>query len=102
MVTRPTERHSVVRAGSASKNMKEEYFVYILEDDKGKKYKGMTNNLQRRLGEHERGKTKTTRGMKNLRVVHTERYSNLMEARKREIYFKTAAGRQFIKKILGM
>ena len=76
------------------------YVVYILKDKKDKLYKGLTNNLKRRLQEHRRGKTKTTKSMKDLTVVYKEEYENFEEARKREIYFKTAAGRKFISKIL--
>ena len=73
------------------------YKVYVLSDDLGNSYKGMTNDLERRLAEHKRGKTKTTSKMNNLKVVYTEEYDTLKEARKREIYFKTAAGRRFLK-----
>ncbi|MCX6782315.1 MAG: GIY-YIG nuclease family protein [Candidatus Magasanikbacteria bacterium] len=79
-----------------------EYFVYILEDESGKKYKGMTNDLNRRFHEHLRGKTKTTKRMKDLRLVYSEEFNTFEEARKRELYFKTAAGRKFIKKTLGV
>ena len=72
--------------------------VYILKDEEGKYYKGMTDNIERRLGEHKRGKTKTTRNMKNLKLVYSEKLDNRAEARKREKYFKSAAGRRFLKK----
>ncbi|NCU42693.1 MAG: GIY-YIG nuclease family protein, partial [Candidatus Moranbacteria bacterium] len=52
------------------------YIVYILQDDQGRLYKGMTNKLERRLAEHRRGKTKTTQKMKNIQVVYTEEYSS--------------------------
>jgi hypothetical protein len=39
--------------------------------------------------------------MKDLVIVYTENYETFAEARKRELYFKSAAGRRFIKKILG-
>jgi putative endonuclease len=78
------------------------YKVYVLQDDSGKLYKGFTNNLHRRLTEHLRGKTKTTRAMRNVRIVYTEEYHDKIEARQRELYFKTAAGRRFLKtKIMG-
>ena len=76
------------------------YTVYILEDDKGKFYKGVTNNLQRRLREHNRGHTDTTRKMRGLKVVYTEQLEDWVQARKRELYFKSAAGRRFLNKIL--
>ncbi|MCX6765431.1 MAG: GIY-YIG nuclease family protein [Candidatus Moranbacteria bacterium] len=76
------------------------YTVYVLQDKEGKFYKGVTNNIKRRLYEHKQGKTKTTRKMDELKIVYTEKYKNFKEVRRREVYFKTAAGRRFLKKIL--
>lgn len=73
------------------------YTVYVLQDKKGKLYKGMTNNIKRRLGEHISGHTQTTRKMENLKVVYTEKYDTFTEARKRELYLKSSAGRKFLK-----
>jgi putative endonuclease len=73
------------------------YEVYVLEDDDKKLYKGVTNDINRRLDEHRRGKTRTTRRMNNIRVIYTEEYKTFEEARKREVYLKTAAGRRFLK-----
>ena len=74
------------------------FTVYILEDEEGKLYKGMSSNFQRRFSEHKRGKTITTRKMNGLKLIYCEKYDNFDEARKREKYFKTAVGRRFIKK----
>ena len=76
------------------------YTVYILQDSDGKLYKGMTNNIERRLAEHRSGHTVTTSKMKDLKIIYKEIYQNFEEARKRELYFKSAAGRRFIKKVL--
>lgn len=76
------------------------FTVYVLADDCGKLYKGATNNLVRRLTEHQSGRTKTTRHMKNVTVVYTEQYESWSEARSREVYLKSAAGRRFLKKVL--
>ncbi|MFA5022662.1 MAG: GIY-YIG nuclease family protein [Candidatus Paceibacterota bacterium] len=73
------------------------FTVYVLKDISGKIYKGMTNNLERRLKEHRSGHTVTTSKMGELSVVYTENYGTLFEARKRELYFKSAAGRRFLK-----
>lgn len=66
-------------------------------DNKSRLYKGMTNNLERRLNEHSLGHTKTTSSMKELKVAYFERYDNLRDARRRELYLKSAAGRRFLK-----
>lgn len=78
------------------------YTVYILKDAEGKLYKGFTNNIQRRLSEHKKGKTKSTRQMKNFKVIYTELYKDKLTARKRELYLKSAVGRRYLKKKLHM
>ncbi len=57
----------------------------------------MTSNLIKRLIDHRSGHTKTTSKMKNLELVYKEEYVTFEEARKRELYFKSAAGRRFLK-----
>ena len=76
------------------------YFVYILRDRQGKLNKGLTNNIERRVQENKSGKTITTRKMSKLKVVYMEVLESFAEARKRELYLKSAAGRRFLKNIL--
>jgi len=76
------------------------YTVYVLKDKNGKFYKGLTNDIKRRLKEHKAGGTITTQKMKDLKLIYKEDYNNFKEARKRELYFKSAAGRRFLKKEL--
>jgi putative endonuclease len=76
------------------------YTVYILEDDNKKLYKGLTNNLKRRLLEHKSGHSITTSKMKGLKVIYHEEYNGFEEARRRELYLKSAAGRRFLKNVL--
>ncbi|MFA9262668.1 MAG: GIY-YIG nuclease family protein [Undibacterium sp.] len=76
------------------------YTVYVLQDSQGKFYKGMTNDLARRLAEHRGGTTKTTRFMNQLHVVYTEELPDRISARRREKYLKSAAGRRFLQKVL--
>ena len=78
------------------------YNVYVLKDDDGKLYKGLTNNLARRLRDHQHGKTITTSRMRNPKLVYSETFGKFDEARERELYFKTAAGRRYLKKKLEM
>ncbi len=73
------------------------FTVYVLRDKNSKVYKGMTNNLRRRLAEHNSGHTKTTSRMDSLKVVYKEEYATFEEARKRELYLKSAAGRKFLR-----
>lgn len=76
------------------------YIVYVIKDQNGKIYKGLTNNLNRRLKEHRCGKTRTTSKMTDFFVIYTEECKDIEKARKRELYLKSAAGRRFLKKTL--
>ena len=76
------------------------YYVYILESEiDNRLYKGLTNNLERRIYEHNIGKTKSTKGYRPWKLVYCEKFQDKEEARKRELYFKTGAGREYIKNI---
>ncbi|MBI2613139.1 GIY-YIG nuclease family protein [Candidatus Kaiserbacteria bacterium] len=77
------------------------YVVYVLRDSAGHLYKGMTRDLPNRLKEHRKGTTRTTSRMKDLSVAYTEEFDTFDAARKRELYFKSAAGRRFLAKKLG-
>ena len=77
------------------------YFVYILySEEHNKIYIGYTNNIERRIREHNSGKSAYTKKYKPWRIVYTEEYENEIDARSKERYYKSAAGRRKIKKII--
>ena len=77
------------------------YFVYILKSKNREIiHVGFTNNLERRLSEHNSGRSRFTRIYKPWEIVYKEKFSSEEEAIRREKYLKSAAGRRFIKKIL--
>lgn len=74
------------------------YIVYILHSISfNRTYTGMTNNLERRLNEHNTGKNKSTKGFVPWRVISKESFSTRTEARNKEKYFKSGVGREFMK-----
>ncbi|HWA31932.1 MAG TPA: GIY-YIG nuclease family protein [Candidatus Paceibacterota bacterium] len=76
------------------------YFLYILKSEvSNKSYTGITNNLTRRLAEHNSGKHFYTKRHRPWVMIYTENYASLSEARKREKYLKSAAGRKVLKNI---
>ena len=78
--------------------IKMEYFVYVLESEKdGRLYKGQTNDIEKRVKEHNFGKTKSTKGYSPWKLVYFEKYKTREEAVLREKYFKTGSGREFLK-----
>ncbi len=77
------------------------YFVYILKSEiDSRLYKGFTNNLERRIKEHNIGKHKSTKPYRPWVLVHYEKVETREEAREREKYFKSGIGRDYLKKIL--
>jgi putative endonuclease len=62
-----------------------------------KHYVGFTDNLTRRLAEHNAGKSKFSSGYIPWEVIYTEEVANRSQARTREKYLKSAAGRRFVK-----
>jgi putative endonuclease len=59
----------------------------------------MTNNLNRRLHEHNSGKVSSTKSRRPFVLIYQEHCINRTLARGREIYFKSAAGRRFLDKV---
>ena len=75
------------------------HFVYVLYSARfDRSYVGMTANISQRLAQHNSGRTKSTKAFIPWKVVHTELYTSRTEARHREIYLKSAAGRRWRKK----
>ena len=76
------------------------HYTYILRSQKdGSLYKGHTHDLQQRLQQHNSGKSEYTSGKGPWEIIYYEEFNSVDEAIKREKYFKTAAGRRFIKKL---
>ncbi|MCH7771648.1 MAG: GIY-YIG nuclease family protein [Bacteroidetes bacterium] len=77
------------------------YYVYVIESKEGFIYKGMTDNLEKRLVEHNNKTLSfwTKRGT-NWKLIYNEEFDNKTEALKRERWLKTGVGREYLKKIL--
>jgi len=76
------------------------YYIYVLQLKDDTFYKGLTNNLQKRLSEHINGKCPSTKNKRPVKLVHSEKFNTRNEARKRENFFKSGEGRELIKNIL--
>jgi putative endonuclease len=78
----------------------DEFVVYILYSEKHKKiYKGQTTNLIARFKDHnELGRKGWAHKYRPWKVVHVEFYSSKSIALKREAFFKSGAGRDWIQK----
>ena len=77
------------------------YQLYILESQKnGRYYIGSTNNLARRILEHNSGKTKSLQYLRPLKVVFQKEFINELEARKIERKLKKLKNRNIIENII--
>ena len=75
------------------------YFVYVIQSKiDNRLYVGFTDNLQRRIGEHNSGKTKSTKAYIPWELVYFESVENRIDARKREKYFKSGYGKEQLKR----
>jgi putative endonuclease len=73
--------------------------VYVLRSSKdGKRYVGISFDVQRRITEHNSGYVRSTKGRRPFKLIYTESFAARSDARERELYFKTAAGRRFLDK----
>ena len=77
------------------------FYVYAIVSEKdGVIYAGMASDCEKRLKEHNAGKSRYTSGHVPWRMFYREYIGESLEARKREKYFKTAAGKRKLKAIL--
>ena len=68
------------------------FYVYVLQSEKGGGiYLGSTNDLKRRLAEHNGGRGRSTKNSAPFRLVYYEAFSNEPEARLREKNLKRHA-----------
>ncbi len=74
------------------------YFVYVIRSEKdGRFYVGLCKDIDKRIREHNIGKTFSTKGYRPWKLFFTESYETLDLARKREKYLKGGSGKEFIK-----
>ena len=77
------------------------FYVYVLQSQvDGRLYKGLTQNIIERLGQHNKGKTKSTKAFRPWKLLYYEGFNSREEAREREKYLKSGAGRELIYKII--
>src|SRR3989338_9143235 len=75
------------------------YYAYVLEND-AERYIGRTNNLRKRVREHNAGKNFSTKSKTNWKLIYYEAPLNFDDAKRRETYFKTNVGRKSLNRML--
>ena len=74
------------------------YYVYILLSEKdGNFYTGYTDDLNKRIKEHNNGKVPSTKNRRPLQLIYYEACLNQQDALRREKYLKTTYGKRYLK-----
>lgn len=74
------------------------FYAYILKSNKTKNlYTGYTNDLKRRLKEHNNGASTYTRYRGPYELIYYEACLHEFDAKARELYLKSGRGKLFLK-----
>jgi putative endonuclease len=74
------------------------FFVYAISSTiRSYIYVGLTDNPDRRIGQHNSGYEKTTRAYAPFSILLIESFPTRIEARVREKYLKSGVGKEFLK-----
>ena len=73
------------------------YTVYVLKDRHDRIYIGQTQNLEKRLIDHNSGRTKSLHGRNPFQLVYTEEFKTRTKAVKKERALKSGQGRAWLK-----
>ncbi len=77
------------------------FYVYLLESKLNNElYTGYTNNLKRRIFEHNQKLNFSTKRLAPYRLIYYEACINKDDARRREKYLKTSSGQRLLKQRL--
>jgi len=77
------------------------YYVYAIKSKtRNYIYVGLTNNLSRRLEEHNRGYIRTTKPYSPFELIFDESFDTRLEARQKEKYLKSGVGKEYLKSLL--
>ena len=77
------------------------FYVYVLRSETNNKYYiGCTNNIDRRITEHNTGKSLYTKNKGPWKLMYTEQFDNLSNAMQREKQIKSWKKRSAIDKLI--
>jgi putative endonuclease len=63
-------------------------------------YVGMSQDIDKRLKEHNTGMTQSTKPFRPWKIIFTERFENWEKGRVAEKYYKSGIGKQLLKKMV--
>ena len=77
------------------------FCVYVLQSERDLLlYHGFTTNLEKRLIDHNNGRTTSTSKRRPLKLIFCEFFDSKEDAMRRERYFKTTPGKKMLRLML--
>ncbi len=77
------------------------YYVYIIESQLDQSYYiGQTQDLEKRLNQHNNGLSKYTKRKMPWKLVYFEEFENRSDAMRRESFLKRQRNREFYKRLI--
>ena len=74
------------------------HYVYVLLNEaKTRTYTGVAVDVEKRLEKHNAGWIRSSRAYRPYKIIHTEPFATLSEARQKEKFYKTTTGRRRLK-----
>ena len=74
------------------------FSAYVIKSEvDGRLYKGMSANVSKRVKQHNAGENRSTKGFRPWKLVYREEFATRTEALAREKFFKSGAGREFLR-----
>ncbi|WP_396601911.1 GIY-YIG nuclease family protein [Algibacter sp. R77976] len=74
------------------------YYVYVIKSEKDNRlYKGLTQDLEKRINQHNMGENKSTKGFRPWVLIYSKVFTSRLDARDYEKYLKSGTGRDFLK-----
>ena len=81
--------------------MNSPYYVYAITSlSRNYIYVGISNDIDRRIQEHNKGYNKTTKPYLPFKLIYSEEFPSRAEAREREKYLKGGSGKKFLKSLI--
>ncbi len=75
------------------------FYTYILLLSNRKHYTGLTNNIDRRMSEHQSGKSISTRRYLPAKLIYTKTVATRQEARRLEVKIKKMGAMRYLNKL---
>lgn len=76
------------------------FYVYILKCGDGNLYTGYTTSIEERFKRHQNKEVFATKGRQPVELIFFEAFQNSGDAKRREMYLKTTAGKRAVELML--